>query len=283
MTEQPLDLIRAAVPARRQELLSVATEVYARTEHPSEAARRDYSAIAQHALARLGTAERAAYARRVAALPTLPRPVARRLAEDEEVEIAGVVLRLSPVLTDEDLAEIAVTCSQDHLIAMAERSAISEIATEVMLDRGGDAVLRRLAMHSGARFTPGARERLSQRVLRIAVEAADQKNSVRVRAARDRIGEVRTLIADVEAHRKQLDEVISQIASQDRAVDLATILAAFAQRSIADALQALFGPDHTSIEAWADDLGLAPPTRAQIVQMRTARLNQRNQPSDENT
>ncbi len=282
MTEHTLDLTRPAAPAKRQELLSAATEVYVRTEQPSEAARQDYSVIAEHALAGLGVAERAAYARRVATLPTLPHPVARRLAVDEEAEIAGVVLRLSPVLTDEDLAEIALTCSQEHLIAMAERSAISEIATEVLLDRGGDAVLRRLASHSGARFTPGSRERLSQRVLRIAVETADQQNSMRVRAARDRIGEVRTLIADVEANRRKLDEVISQVVNQDRAVDLATILATFADRSIADALQALFGRDDRSIEIWADHLGLAPPTRVQIARMRAARLSQRCQPVGEN-
>ena len=78
-----------------------------------------------------------------------------------------------PVLTDDDLAEIALTHSQGHLIAMAERSAPRDRQLEVLVDRGGDAVLRLPASSNACVSPPGARARLAQRVLKIAVEIAD--------------------------------------------------------------------------------------------------------------
>jgi uncharacterized protein (DUF2336 family) len=272
MSEHLLRHARDESSEGRRELLSAVTDLFVSADNPSTAARHDYAVIAAHALNGLDMPDRAAYAQRVAALPTLPHGIARRLAADEEIEIAGVVLRLSPVLTDEDLAEIALTHSQGHLIAMAERSAISEIATQVLVDRGGDAVLRLLASHRNARFTPGARARLAQRVLKIAVEIADQGDSLRARTARERLIEIRALIADVTAQRRALDDVVSLVARQDRAVDLATLLATFADRSIGDALKALFAREDGMIREWADHLGLATEARDEIAELRAARF-----------
>ena len=106
----------------RRMLLNAVTDLFLLDEQPSEAAKSDYGEIANQALSTLGASDRKDYADHVAAAPTLPHSVAMKLAGDDEADVARLVLKLSPVLTDTDLAAIAVTQSQRHLAAIAERA-----------------------------------------------------------------------------------------------------------------------------------------------------------------
>src|SRR5437867_368165 len=69
----------------------------------------------------------------------------RSLAFDDAIEVAAPVLSQSPQLSDEDLVENASTKSQDHLLAIAQRLRISELVTDVLVDRGDRRVLRSVA------------------------------------------------------------------------------------------------------------------------------------------
>jgi uncharacterized protein (DUF2336 family) len=83
--------------------------------------------------------DRAAYAERVAAVPTLPKQLAKKLASDSEIKVAGPVLKLSPVLPADELAGIASTHSQLHLWPAAAKpaTAVSRRAAQKLSGRGG--------------------------------------------------------------------------------------------------------------------------------------------------
>src|SRR4051794_23882997 len=64
---------------------------------------------------------------KLAPIGRAPINVVRRLAGDDDIDIAGPILEKSPVLTEADLGEIARTKSQGHLTAIAGRQYVSEM------------------------------------------------------------------------------------------------------------------------------------------------------------
>ncbi len=57
-------------------------------------------------------------------------------AFDDAIAVAAPVLSRSTALSDSDLVANASTKSQDHLHAIAQRRTISEVVTEILIDRG---------------------------------------------------------------------------------------------------------------------------------------------------
>jgi hypothetical protein len=98
-------------------------------------------------------AERAELAERLSALSNAPRGLVGQLAHDDEIAIAGPLLRQSPVIDEKMLLDIASMKGQDHLLAMAERPTLSTDLTDVMIARGDRAVVRRAAGNAGAAFS----------------------------------------------------------------------------------------------------------------------------------
>ena len=90
---------------------------------------------------------------RLAAVDNAPANVIGRLSSDNDIAIAGPVLEKSNVLTDENLVAIAKVKSQDHLWAIAGRKRISEIVTDVLVERGNVDVVRKVAGNPGAIFS----------------------------------------------------------------------------------------------------------------------------------
>ena len=101
--------------------------------------------IETRALAELGE--------RLAPIEGAPVEVIRHLAKHDEIVVAGPVLKESKQLTSGDLVKIAREKSQDHLLAISERSEIDEAVTDVLVDRGNSEVARKVAVNSGARFS----------------------------------------------------------------------------------------------------------------------------------
>jgi uncharacterized protein (DUF2336 family) len=98
-------------------------------------------------------AERAELAERLSELSNAPRKLVGHLAHDDEIAIAGPLLRRSPVIDEQMLLEIASEKGQGHLLAMAERPTLSTDLTEIMVARGDRAVVRRAAGNAGAAFS----------------------------------------------------------------------------------------------------------------------------------
>ena len=65
--------------------------------------------------------DRAELAERLSELANAPRGLVGQLAHEDEIAIAGPLLRRSPVIDEQMLIEIASEKSQGHLLAMAER------------------------------------------------------------------------------------------------------------------------------------------------------------------
>ena len=99
-------------------------------------------------------AARAALAERLSLLGNAPRALVGQLAREDEILIAGPLLRRSPVIDDSTLIEIARIKGQGHLLAMSERPKLSPGLTDVIVRRGDREVVRRAAGNAGALFSP---------------------------------------------------------------------------------------------------------------------------------
>ena len=104
--------------------------------------------IEQRALAELSE--------RLGPVDNAPLEVIRTLALNDAIEVAGPVIENSSRLSVSDLVSIASTKSQDHLLAISGRKQIDELVTDVLVERGNTAVVRKVAVNQGARLSsPG--------------------------------------------------------------------------------------------------------------------------------
>jgi uncharacterized protein (DUF2336 family) len=90
---------------------------------------------------------------RLASVANAPIDLTLNLARHAEIEVARPILTKSSRLTTAELVEIAKTRSQDHLLAISERAQIETAVTDVLLDRGNQAVVYSVAGNSGAKFS----------------------------------------------------------------------------------------------------------------------------------
>ncbi len=88
----------------------------------------------------------------IAASPNLPPAIANRLARDT-IEVARPVLEQSPVLSDEDLAEIVRTHAMQYALAVAGREHLTEHLCDVLADTGEGEVVARLVGNNGAQIS----------------------------------------------------------------------------------------------------------------------------------
>src|ERR1700676_5257066 len=114
-------------------------------------------------------AARAELAERLSVLANAPRILVGHLAREDEIVIAGPLLRRSPVVDEGVLIEIARMKGQGHLLAMSERQRLSPDLTDVIVRRGDRDVVRRTAANAGALFSPGGYSALIKRAGKDAV------------------------------------------------------------------------------------------------------------------
>src|SRR5579871_1004254 len=89
----------------------------------------------------------------LAPIPQAPTTIIRRLAQHEDISVAGPVLTEAPRLTNEELVEIAQSRSEKHLLAICGRWWLQEIVTDTLLARRFPSVSRRLVENPGARVS----------------------------------------------------------------------------------------------------------------------------------
>ncbi len=119
--------------------------------------------LLQQLSADIETNARAKLARQLASSNNGPPKVIRSLAFDDEISVAGPVLVHSQQLSDADLVENATSKSQKHLLAIARRLKLSEVVTDVLVERGDQQVVRRVARNKGARFSLAGYGKLTNR------------------------------------------------------------------------------------------------------------------------
>ena len=89
----------------------------------------------------------------MAACDHAPLNVVEKLALDDEIDVAGPVLRDSTRLDEKMLVASAMTKGQSHLLAIAQRKSIGEAVTDVLVKRGNQEVVTSVAKNEGARFS----------------------------------------------------------------------------------------------------------------------------------
>ncbi|CAN7326787.1 DUF2336 domain-containing protein [Bosea sp. LjRoot9] len=301
LTQMPADM---SSDSRRQ-LLNAVTDLFLLDDEPTEIAKEHYGQIALHTLPRLESDGRKHYAEQVAEMESLPREVATSLAGDPDSEVARLVLKLSPVLTDADLAAIAVSQSQRHLAAIAERTRLSESVTDILVERGDRVVLETVSGNEGANLSDKGFERLiergagdagiglalstrsnlspsrASRVMRIVEELSDENglwskpNDEAVtlaRQARQHRLEVKLLLVDLAANKRALDDVVIMLAEEDRAYHLAQVFAQAGEISIEQALRILMQRDVSGIAVLCRALNVGAPAFEAILTLRALRL-----------
>jgi uncharacterized protein (DUF2336 family) len=103
--------------------------------------------------------------RRLAPVPNAPLGVVVTLANNDDINVAGPVLRQARI-DDPDLKRIAETKSQAHLLAMSTRRTISEGVSEILVQRGDTEVARSVATNERARLSETAFTTLVNRAQR---------------------------------------------------------------------------------------------------------------------
>ena len=99
------------------------------------------------------TKARVELSNQLAPVDNAPTQVVRRLARDDDIVVAGPVLKQSAKLAETDLVDIAQTKSQAHLLAISERPGIAESVTDVLVRRGDREVAYRVADNREARLS----------------------------------------------------------------------------------------------------------------------------------
>jgi uncharacterized protein (DUF2336 family) len=90
---------------------------------------------------------------KLAPVDNAPSKVARRLARDDDMAIAGPMLTLSKALTDSDLAEIVANKGPSHLKAVLKRAQLGAAVSDLLLERDDPALIYRLASSEEVHFS----------------------------------------------------------------------------------------------------------------------------------
>src|ERR1700674_1519815 len=149
-------------------------------------------------------AARADLAERLSVIANAPRALVGQLAREDEILIAGPLLRRSPVIDEGALIEIARLKGQGHLLAMSERPTLSTDLTDVIVRRGDRDVVRRAAGNAGALFSQSGYSTLIKRagqdgVLTLAVGQRDDLSAVQLKDL---------LTGSIEVVRRRLFDVV---------------------------------------------------------------------------
>jgi uncharacterized protein (DUF2336 family) len=104
-------------------------------------------------------------ARRLAPVPNAPSGVVVTLAKNDDINIAGPVLRQARI-DEPDLKQIAETKGQAHLLALSTRTSITEALADVLVQRGDGEVSRSIATNQKAKLSDNAFSTLIKRAER---------------------------------------------------------------------------------------------------------------------
>jgi uncharacterized protein (DUF2336 family) len=90
---------------------------------------------------------------KLAPVDNAPRKVARRLARDDDMAIAGPMLTRSNALTDKDLAEILANTGPSHLKAVLKRPQLGAAVSDFLLERDDPELIYKLAASEDVCFS----------------------------------------------------------------------------------------------------------------------------------
>src|SRR4051812_17873691 len=149
------DIIEHGNPKRRSEAARKIAELYLAGARQFRAGHIDlFDGILSGLVPHTEPTVRAELAERLSAIGNAPPRLVDLLVHEDEISIAGPLLRRSAVIAEPTLIELARMRGQNHLMAMSERPTLSFGVTDVIVRRGDRDVVRRVAGNAGARFSP---------------------------------------------------------------------------------------------------------------------------------
>src|SRR6266850_1310838 len=149
---------------QRIQTLSRVTDLFVLgAEHYSEEHIGLFDDVLVKIAARIEAKSLAKLSSRLAPLPNAPKRTVKELALHDDITVARPILKASERLDESDLVATARTKSQEHLLAISERTSLSEAITDVLVERGDRAVVRSVASNTGARFSNAGFRRLVTR------------------------------------------------------------------------------------------------------------------------
>ncbi|WEK49866.1 MAG: DUF2336 domain-containing protein [Candidatus Kaistia colombiensis] len=289
-------------PARRAALLASLTELFGSAGaavSPSTAAL--YGEIIVGVFDAMAEGDRAILVERVAELPNAPAALLHFLSL-RDIETAGPVLRRSIAFADVHLAALAERLPQDRLCAIASRSQVSEPVSDALLARGDRTVLRLLARNPGARFSQRglailvdeAAQTLAQRQAAASSESADERGQVLDIRSAPAVSRSRRMFAkpsgtgiviplpprprgpaddaaDVGSSSNAIAEVIATVATGDRMLEVAGLLAEFAGLAVDTVSRMIARPDTMPLAVLCKAAGVNVETFAAIAAIRGRR------------
>jgi uncharacterized protein (DUF2336 family) len=146
--------LKSGSSTRRVETLRRLTDLFLHdADRLNEQQIQVFDDVLIHLIKRIETKALVQLSTMLAPVDHAPIEVIRRLADDDEIKVAGPVLIRSNRLSDEDLIRIAETKSQQHLLAISGRPSLRETVTDVLVRRGDREVALTLAGNEGAVFS----------------------------------------------------------------------------------------------------------------------------------
>lgn len=112
-------------------------------------------------------AARVALAQRLATIKNAPPGISRKLADDQDIDVAGPMLELSRQLDSSWLAQAARKHGQDHLLRISRRPELDTVVTDALIERGSRPVVLSTVRNAGAKISNAGFTRL---VLRSGVD-----------------------------------------------------------------------------------------------------------------
>jgi len=136
LLEQLEDVFASKDLARRAGILRKVTDLFVLSSGTfSEDQVALFDTVMGKLIENIESAARAQFGSRIARLPDAPPRVARVLASDTAIEVAGPLLTYCERLDQDTLVETARTRSQDHLLAISGRKVLVEAVTDVLVVR----------------------------------------------------------------------------------------------------------------------------------------------------
>jgi uncharacterized protein (DUF2336 family) len=148
------DIVKNGDPRRRADAAHKISELFLGNAAQFKPAHVDlFDGILTGLVPHTEIASRADLSERLSMLGNAPPALVDLLAREDEISIAGPLLRRSPVVAEPTLIEVARMKGQDHLLAMSERPKLPAGVTDVIVRRGDREVVRRVAGNAGAQFS----------------------------------------------------------------------------------------------------------------------------------
>ncbi len=143
--------LRNASRTRHLEMLRQMTDLFIANKAKYSAEQvAIFDAVIKRLAQNIGPRAQSELAARLATLDDAPIDTIGQLSSSDDITVSGPILEKSKVLKDSDLVGLAKTKSQGHLLAIASRTQITDSVTDVLVDRGDNAVKRKVISNEGA-------------------------------------------------------------------------------------------------------------------------------------